>query len=134
MKNEETKSSPQEFIFEIFSCLPIKSLMCYRCAFKFYNSLVLESNFLDIHYHHSMNRPDERKYLMYKENVFYATELKEDRKSPFFRNFDQFNDNCPDFFCLIQFDLLMERCTSYCNFNTREVRFLLCPKEFVMRA
>ncbi|KAG5614085.1 hypothetical protein H5410_013909 [Solanum commersonii] len=39
---------PQDITIQIFSCLPAKSLMRFKCVSKFYNTIVLEPYFADI--------------------------------------------------------------------------------------
>ncbi|XP_055814646.1 putative F-box protein At1g20657 [Solanum dulcamara] len=71
-------SIPQEIMFEIFSWLPIKSLMRFRCVSILCNSLVSESDFKDIHRCRSRTR---KKFFLYEsESVFYSAEQKEDGK------------------------------------------------------
>ena len=43
-------SISQESIFEIFSWLPSKSLMRFKCVSRLSNSIVSESDFVDIHF------------------------------------------------------------------------------------
>lgn len=132
--SKKMKSIPQELMFEIFSWLPIKSLMRYRCAYKFYNSLVFESNFVDIHHLRSMTRPGGRKYLVYKDNTFYDTEMKEDGKASLVR----IGNSCVTYSGLMCVDGLVcslndKKHIAIYDFNTREQKFLQTPKEFVKR-
>ncbi|XP_059284877.1 F-box protein At5g65850-like [Lycium ferocissimum] len=137
MKSAELKSIPQELILEIFSWLPVKSLLRYKCVSKFYSSLVSESNFVDIHHRRSMIRPGGRKYLECINNVFYTTELKEDGKSFLFRieNFDQLHGYLSASSLMGVNGLVCawrdKHHVAICNSSTREVRFLRCPKEFI---
>ncbi|KAK4724465.1 hypothetical protein R3W88_027244 [Solanum pinnatisectum] len=41
-------SIPQDITIQIFSCLPAKSLMRFKCVSKFYNTIVLKPYFADI--------------------------------------------------------------------------------------
>jgi len=67
-------SIPHEIIFEIFSWLPVKSLMRFKCVSGLCNSLIFESAFLHIH----RCRSSGTKFLLHKWNSFYAVDLKED--------------------------------------------------------
>ncbi|KAG5605027.1 hypothetical protein H5410_026519 [Solanum commersonii] len=45
----EEDSIPRDITIQIFSWLPAKSLMRFRCISKFHNSIVLEPNFVYLH-------------------------------------------------------------------------------------
>ncbi|XP_060190879.1 putative F-box protein At1g32420 [Lycium barbarum] len=122
---------PQEIIFEIFSWLPAKSLTHFKCVTKFCNSLVSESNFVDIYECRSMTRPSGTKFFVRGGEAFYAVEQKEDGNTSLLRieNFDKLYDrpgtNCFEFvnglFCFWKF---LAQPVAISNPSTREVRFL----------
>ncbi|WMV48310.1 hypothetical protein MTR67_041695 [Solanum verrucosum] len=72
---------PEEIIFEIFSWLPVKSLVQFRCVSKKIYSLMLESEFVDIHHRRSMIRDGGTKFLLRKIEGFYTIERNEDGKN-----------------------------------------------------
>ncbi|KAG5629446.1 hypothetical protein H5410_001163 [Solanum commersonii] len=75
MESEKSEVSiPDEIMFEIFSWLPVKSLMRFKCVSGLCNSLIFESAFLHIH----RCRSSGTKLLLHKWNSFYAVDLKED--------------------------------------------------------
>ncbi|XP_059296104.1 putative F-box protein At1g32420 [Lycium ferocissimum] len=76
--SRKVTSIPQEIIFEIFSLLPIKSLMRFRCISKVYNSLVSETDFVSIHQSRSMTRTGGIKLLAREREGFYTIEQNED--------------------------------------------------------
>ncbi|WMV18009.1 hypothetical protein MTR67_011394 [Solanum verrucosum] len=131
MKSTQIKSIPEEIIFEIFSQLPVKSLMRYRCISKFYNSLVSESDFVNLHHCRSMTRVDGRKYLVHQPEGFYTADLKEDGIGSFSRIEDlhtYYRSMCVNgLFCAwtgVQHVVI-------CNASTREVRFLPSLNEYM---
>ncbi|XP_060200979.1 F-box protein At5g65850-like [Lycium barbarum] len=73
-------SIPHEIIFEIFSWLPAKSLMRFKCISGFCNSLVSRSDFTDIHRCRSRTRPGGTKFFLHEDRAFYTAEQKEDGK------------------------------------------------------
>ncbi|KAG5629447.1 hypothetical protein H5410_001164, partial [Solanum commersonii] len=75
MKLEKSEVSiPHEIIFEIFSWLPVKSLMHFKCVSGLCNSLIFESDFLHIHRCCS----SRTNFLLHDGIFFYAADLKED--------------------------------------------------------
>ncbi|KAH0765288.1 hypothetical protein KY285_001159 [Solanum tuberosum] len=74
-------SIPEEIVIQIFTWLPVKSLVRFKCITKFFNSLVSESYFTDIHTSHSMIRQGGTKYFL-DGREFYCTadQQKEDGK------------------------------------------------------
>uniref|UniRef100_M1CEV1 F-box protein n=1 Tax=Solanum tuberosum TaxID=4113 RepID=M1CEV1_SOLTU len=72
-------SIPQDIVIEILSWLPAKSLMRFKCVTKFFNSLVFNSNFMDIHRCRSLTRPGGKKLFLHGSK-FYCTsdQQKED--------------------------------------------------------
>ncbi|XP_055815263.1 putative F-box protein At3g10240 [Solanum dulcamara] len=75
-------SIPKEIVIQIFTWLPVKSIMRFKCVTKFLNSLISESYFTDIHTTHSMTRLGGRKYFL-DGSEFYCTsdQEREDVKS-----------------------------------------------------
>ncbi|WMV09500.1 hypothetical protein MTR67_002885 [Solanum verrucosum] len=71
----------EEIVIQIFTWLPVKSLVRFKCITKFFNSLVSESYFTDIHTSHSMIRQGGTKYFLDRRE-FYCTadQQKEDGK------------------------------------------------------
>ncbi|KAG5588524.1 hypothetical protein H5410_048958 [Solanum commersonii] len=65
---------PQELIIDIFLWLPVMSLMRFRYVSKFFDVLVLDSDF----YLCSMTRDGGTKFLMGKTEDLYAVDLNED--------------------------------------------------------
>ncbi|KAF3635939.1 hypothetical protein FXO38_24413 [Capsicum annuum] len=72
---------PEEIILEIFSWLPTKSLMRFKCVAKFCNSLVSASDYVDIHICHSMTRAGGTKLLLRGIGVYFTGEEKKDEKN-----------------------------------------------------
>ncbi|KAF3648337.1 putative protein S-acyltransferase 7-like, partial [Capsicum annuum] len=66
-------SIPEDIIFELFSWLPVKSLMRFRCVSKYCNSLVVQPDFVNIHQCRSMTRPGGTKLLMREDDGFYTS-------------------------------------------------------------
>ncbi|MCE0481991.1 hypothetical protein HAX54_040291 [Datura stramonium] len=82
-KSDSRKSSiPKDIICDIFSRLPVNSLMRFKCLSKFYNSLVLDSSFVDIHHSHSISHPHKTKFLACSEdgNFIYTIDHKVEYK------------------------------------------------------
>nr|XP_009797613.1 PREDICTED: F-box protein At1g31080-like [Nicotiana sylvestris] len=50
-------SIPREIIFEIFSWLPARSVMRFKCVARFCNSFISEANFVNIHARRSIYDP-----------------------------------------------------------------------------
>ncbi|KAF3617877.1 hypothetical protein FXO38_33728 [Capsicum annuum] len=72
---------PQELIFKIFSWLPTKSLIHFKCIFKFCNSLVLESAFMGVHQCRSITHMDGKKFFIWQHKDYYTIEEKEEGKA-----------------------------------------------------
>ncbi|MCD7473091.1 hypothetical protein HAX54_014679 [Datura stramonium] len=116
-------SIPHEIIFEIFSWLPIKSLMRFKCVIKFCNSLVSGSDFSDTHRCRSSG--GTKFFLHERESVFYSAEQKiEDGKD--YLQIERCNspasswlDCVNDLFCIWG-----PSSAAIFNPSTREVRFL----------
>ncbi|KAF3651852.1 hypothetical protein FXO38_16403 [Capsicum annuum] len=68
-------------IVEIFSWLPVTSLMQFRCVSRFLNSLVSKSDFVDIHQCRSMTREGAIKLLVRKSEGFYILEQSENGRA-----------------------------------------------------
>ncbi|MCD7461290.1 hypothetical protein HAX54_045827 [Datura stramonium] len=82
-KSDSRKSSiPMQIMCDIFSWLPVDSLMRFKCLSKFYNSLVSDPSFVDIHHSHSISRPHKTKFLARSEdeNFFYTIDQKVDHE------------------------------------------------------
>ncbi|KAG5614126.1 hypothetical protein H5410_013950 [Solanum commersonii] len=131
MKSTQIKAIPEEIIFEIFSQLPVKSLIRYRCISKFYNSLVSESDFVNLHHCRSMTRVGGRKYLMHQPEGFYTAELKEDGIGSFthIEDFHTYSKYYPTYYRSMCVNGLFCAWSDVqhvviCNASTREVRFL----------
>ncbi|XP_049405428.1 putative F-box protein At1g60370 [Solanum stenotomum] len=77
-------SIPEEIMCDIFSRLPVDSLMRFKCLSKFYNSLISDPSFIDIHESHSIFRPHKIKILARSkdENIFYTVEQQAEHKKP----------------------------------------------------
>ncbi|XP_060190350.1 putative F-box protein At1g32420 [Lycium barbarum] len=129
-------SIPQEIIFDIFSWLPVESLMRFKCISKSFNSLVSKSYFVDIHQCHSRTRT---KFLLHEwdlvaeRNFYYTIEQNEDGKASRLRiedyldglnNFDMKRDPVECVNGLFLFWRMGRHPAVICNPNTREVRFL----------
>ncbi|XP_060194291.1 F-box only protein 8-like [Lycium barbarum] len=147
------ESIPQDIIIQIFSWLPIKSLMRFKCVSKFYNSLVLERNFGDLHLSHyfKISRGDT-KFIARVKDVCYAIEEHDEDGSATMHQTECFNklydhingppDEYQDHFmcdnglCCIwdvtynaMGDVFLKYIAIY-NPTTREVRFLPHLKDF----
>ncbi|KAH0634403.1 hypothetical protein KY284_037189 [Solanum tuberosum] len=81
---------PQELIIDIFLWLPVMSLMRFRCVSKFFDALVLDSDFTHVHCLRSMTRDGGKKFLMGKIEDLYAVDLNEDG------NTSRWNFDCHD--------------------------------------
>lgn len=118
-----TSSIPQEIIVEIFSWLPIESLMRFKCVSKFCNFLVSELDFVDIQQCRSMTRTSGIKFLVYQRTKLYTTE---EGKVPHL-HIDNFCENvlfdwimCTNgLFCC---SMTSEDCVAICNPCTKVVR------------
>ncbi|XP_015160935.1 putative F-box protein At1g47730 [Solanum tuberosum] len=134
-------SIPEEIIFEIFTWLPVESLLRFKCITKICKSLVSESVFVNIHTCRSMSRPGGTKFFLRgRESIFCTVGQREDEKdSAPFLQIARFNDldvhvlaysqmNCINgLFCI--WDPLSIRPAAIFNPSTREVRFLPNIKE-----
>ncbi|XP_060212266.1 putative F-box protein At1g52490 [Lycium barbarum] len=80
---ERKSEIPSDIISDIFSWLPIKSLCRFKCVSRFYNSLVSDPSFVDIHLSRSKYPPDKIEFLAHsREKNFYTVDLKvEDKKA-----------------------------------------------------
>lgn len=130
-----TKSSIlQELVFEIFSWLPTKSLMHFKCSFKIYSSLVLKSAFMDAHHFRSIIHTIEKKFFIWQNKIFYTTGEKKEGKASRL-HIENFSENrlydhimCVSglFFCLMKY----VECVAICNSNIKVVTYLLRLKVF----
>ncbi|XP_059315530.1 putative F-box protein At1g50870 [Lycium ferocissimum] len=80
---ERKSEIPSDIISDIFSWLPVKSLCRFKCVSRFYNSLVSDPSFVDIHQSRSKYPPDKIEFLAHsREKNFYTVDLKvEDKKA-----------------------------------------------------
>ncbi|XP_059281437.1 putative F-box protein At1g32420 [Lycium ferocissimum] len=127
-------SIPQEIIFEIFSWLPVKSLMRFKCVIKFFNSLVSGSDFTDSYRCRSMtHHGGGTKLFFHEEKGFYMAEQKEDGKisvtlfqTEKLDGLHCYSGSCLDcvngLFCV--WEPICVRRAAIFNPTTREVRFL----------
>jgi hypothetical protein len=60
---------PTDLIIKAFSCLPVKSLMRLRCMSKFYNSLISNPFFIDMHLRQS-SRQNPQLAIVLKQPPF----------------------------------------------------------------
>ncbi|WMV07572.1 hypothetical protein MTR67_000957 [Solanum verrucosum] len=123
-------SIPDEIMFEIFSWLPVKSLMCFKCVSGFCNSLVSESRFSDIHRCHSMTRPGTKLFL-HERKGFYSVEQEKGGKmcASLFQFTEPTNKsrmNCANGLLCV-WEPLTVRSAVIFNPGTREVRSLPRP-------
>ncbi|KAK6781221.1 hypothetical protein RDI58_023405 [Solanum bulbocastanum] len=81
---------PQELIIEIFIWLPVISLMRCRCVSKFFDALMLDSDFTHVHHLRFMTREGGTKFLMGKTENLYVVDLNEDE------NTSRWNSDCHD--------------------------------------
>uniref|UniRef100_M1DGX6 F-box protein n=1 Tax=Solanum tuberosum TaxID=4113 RepID=M1DGX6_SOLTU len=91
--NTEQRSIPDDITIQIFSWLPVTSLMRYRCVSKFYNTIVLEPNFVDLHSSNycKINRGDT-KLITCINGVCYSIEKHdEDGKATKFYQIENFS-------------------------------------------
>ncbi|XP_049394361.1 putative F-box protein At4g38870 [Solanum stenotomum] len=125
-------SIPDEIMFEIFSWLPVKSLMRFKCVSKLCNSLVFESGFVDMHRCHSMTRPGTKLFL-HERKAFYWVEQEKGRNmsASLFQFTEPTNKsrmNCANgLFCVWQPSTV--RSAVIFNPGTREVRSLPRPNK-----
>ncbi|XP_049372796.1 putative F-box protein At1g47790 [Solanum verrucosum] len=128
-------SIPDEIMFEIFSWLPIQSLMRFKCASGFCNSLVSESHFSDIHRCHSMTRPGTN-FFLHERKGFYSVEQEKGgnmsaslfQPERFIESINKSRMNCANgLFCIWQPSIV--RSAVIFNPGTREVRSLLLPNK-----
>ncbi|KAG5632214.1 hypothetical protein H5410_003931 [Solanum commersonii] len=90
----QERTLKKEIMFEIFSSLPVKSLLCFKCITKFCMSLISESDFVNIHTCRSMSRPGGIKFLLHErwESSICTAEQREDEKdSALFLQIARFN-------------------------------------------
>ncbi|MCD7461291.1 hypothetical protein HAX54_045828 [Datura stramonium] len=86
MENEKSKSNsrkssiPEDIICDIFSRLPVKSLMRFKCLSKFYNYLTLDPSFIDIHHNHSISHSHKTKFLACSWDGIYTIDHKVEHK------------------------------------------------------
>ncbi|KAG5590776.1 hypothetical protein H5410_041290 [Solanum commersonii] len=81
---------PQELIVEIFLWLPVMSLLRFWCVSKFFDALVLDSDFIHVHHLCSMTRDGGTRFLMGKAGDLYVADLNEDGNT-YRWNFDRHN-------------------------------------------
>ncbi|KAK4736990.1 hypothetical protein R3W88_000687 [Solanum pinnatisectum] len=123
-------------MFEIFSWLPSNSLMRFKCVSTFFNSMLSESAFSDIHKCLSGGT----KFLLHGEGVYYTAEEKKDGKtSASVLQLDRFNNrynsvpaysclNCVNgLFCGWESSYMLH--AAIFNPSTKQVRFLPNPNE-----
>ncbi|XP_049362588.1 F-box protein At1g30790-like [Solanum verrucosum] len=134
-------SIPQEIMFELFSWLPSDSLMRFKCVSRFCNSMVSESDFLDIH----RCRSGEIEFLLHGVSAYYTAEEKKKKygkASTLVLQVDGFDSlyNCvptdPAYSCLdcvnglfCDWDSSNMRPAAIFNPSAKEVRFLPDPIE-----
>ncbi|KAK4729873.1 hypothetical protein R3W88_022861 [Solanum pinnatisectum] len=134
-------SIPQEIMFAIFSWLPSDSLMHFKCVSRFCNSMVSESDFLDIH----RCRSGGIEFLLHGASAYYTAEEKKkkyEKASTSVLQVDGFDSlyNCgptdPVYSCLdcvnglfCSWDSSNMRPAAIFNPSTKEVRFLPDPIE-----
>ncbi|MCD7461288.1 hypothetical protein HAX54_045825 [Datura stramonium] len=72
--------APYPFMWIIW--LPVNSLIRFKCLSKFYNSLVSDPSFVDIHHSHSTSRPHKTKFLARSrdKNFFYTIDQEVEHK------------------------------------------------------
>lgn len=88
MENEKRKSNsrnssiPEEIICDIFSRLPVDSLMRFKCLSKSYNALISNPYFVDTHHSHSISHPGRIKFLTRSRdgNFSYTIDQKVEQK------------------------------------------------------
>ncbi|KAG5590904.1 hypothetical protein H5410_041418 [Solanum commersonii] len=134
-------SIPQEIMFEIFSWPPSDSLMRFKCVSRFCNSMVSESDFLDIH----RCRSGEIEFLLQGVSAYYTAEEKKKKYGKASTSVLQVDGsdslyNCvptdPAYSCLdcvnglfCGWDSSNMRPAAIFNPSTKEVRFLPDPIE-----
>ncbi|KAG5597113.1 hypothetical protein H5410_038345 [Solanum commersonii] len=136
---EYSMSIPEEILFDIFSWLPVKSLMRFRCISQYFNSLVCEPYFVDIHQCHSRIRTKllVRQWdLVGKRNFYYTIEQNASHRRVHIEDYFDGLTNVIDLkgyfvecvnglFC---FWSCISQVVVICNPSTRQVRFLPCIK------
>ncbi|KAK4352032.1 hypothetical protein RND71_027550 [Anisodus tanguticus] len=142
----EEESIPQDMTIQIFSWLPIKSLMRFKCVSKFYNSLVVESNFVDLHLFHyfKINGGDTMLIACIKDVCYAIEEHDEDGNATMhqtenlFKLYNHINDpvdyNCFEcdngLFCIwdVKYNEWDVKYIAICNPTTKEGEFvkLIC--------
>ncbi|XP_049405274.1 putative F-box protein At1g47790 [Solanum stenotomum] len=138
--NSEEDSIPQDITIQIFSWLPVKSLMRFRCVSKFHSSIVLEPNFVDLHLsNYSKINRGETKLIACVDDVCYTIEDhhdEEDGNATKYHQIDNFSKLYDRIInCRLAYNYHIESdnglfCIWYlkyiaiCNPATREVRFL----------
>ncbi|CAN4124709.1 unnamed protein product [Withania somnifera] len=132
-KSDSRKSSmPEEIIYAIFSTLPVNSLMRFKCLSKFYNSLVSNPSFVDIHHGLSISHLDNMKFLARSTdgNFSYTIDQKAEQEKSIvilideldgirYRRFDYVNG----LFCLWS---TKDHPPAIYNPTTRRIRYLPC--------
>nr|GLL34055.1 putative F-box protein At3g10240 isoform X1 [Ipomoea trifida] len=75
-------SPPQDILYEIFSRLPLKFIVRFRCVSKFFYSLTNNSFFADVHQNRSLTYPGTRILLRVPsktcQQIFYTVNLIEE--------------------------------------------------------
>ncbi|KAK4733230.1 hypothetical protein R3W88_007491 [Solanum pinnatisectum] len=84
-------SIPQDITIQIFSCLPAKSLMRFKCVSKFYNTIVLEPYFVDIR---SSNYSKINRVIGCLDGDFYSIE-EDGNATKSYHQLDNFDKLCP---------------------------------------
>ncbi|XP_019251060.1 PREDICTED: F-box protein At1g52490-like [Nicotiana attenuata] len=130
----KTWSIPQEIIFEIFSNLPVKPLMRFRCVSKSCNSLIASNSiFHDIHQCRSMTRPGGTTFLVHERKAFYTIEQKEEDGKASLLRIEQFDKlyyygcriMCVDgLFCIWNRNAYEQPSVAIFNPSKKEVRIL----------
>ncbi|TMW87336.1 hypothetical protein EJD97_020088 [Solanum chilense] len=123
------RSIPQDIVVEILSWLPAKSLMRFKCVTKFFNSIIFDSDFTNIHKHRSLIRPDGTKFFLHGSD-FYCTsqnsasilQIESFDELPFHIHIDTLLNCVNDLFLLWQ--PLSAQPATILNPSTREVRYL----------
>ncbi|XP_060182909.1 putative F-box protein At1g19160 [Lycium barbarum] len=108
--------------------------MHFKCVYKFCNSLVSESDFVDIHQCRSMIRTGGKKLFAWQDKDFYTIEGKEEGNASRLR-IENFSESllynhimCTNgLFCCSK---KYEECVAICNPSTKVVRYLPRLKEF----
>ncbi|XP_059295249.1 putative F-box protein At1g32420 [Lycium ferocissimum] len=127
-KMKTTATNPTIFsndiTVEIFSRLPVKSLLRFKCVSRFFNSLVSESYLMDIHRRRSRSTSrNEIKFFVPVSKGFYSMEMKEDGEVSTC-NFDFLYDHLSYANGLFYFWVEQTEPVRIFNPGTREVRLL----------